>query len=377
MHVDRPLAYPGLPVPRIALPFLVTAVRRLAVEIDLLPADILAVALAQDLVLVVEVAPAELPAVGVVDRHDPLGQTRAAEGLGLGEALEHGPVLRQVRGQVVVEADHDQILDPARVAVKKAGGELVVDDHRQLDEMLQAGELRAADPPVQESTVVGVDRVLALLQPVAGRMDRIGHQVVIGNVEGIQVGERGLFLGRAQVGEDQSLDLLHRIGALADLVTDRAVGRLAGCLQDGAVHIVMPAVIAAAQPPLLDLAELERRPAVRAVAVQEPDPAAPVPEYHQVLAQYPDRDRVFAQLLGHGDRMPKAAHVLATRRPGPDLGQLRVRLQPRVDGVSVIGPGGPANLFDHWSDLCAVALLGIEPARDGHAEWRSRSGRKL
>src|SRR5689334_8033922 len=79
VDVDRALAGPGLPVAGIALALVVRAMRGLAVEVDAFPADLRAHAEAQRLVLVVEVTPAELATVGVVDRHDPFGQAGAAE----------------------------------------------------------------------------------------------------------------------------------------------------------------------------------------------------------------------------------------------------------------------------------------------------------
>ena len=69
---------------------------------------------------------------------------------------------------------------------------------------------------------------------------------------------------------------------------ERAVGGLAGHVQDLAVHVVVPGVVAAAYAPLLDLPELQRRAPVRAVELQEPYLSRAVLEDHQVLAQDTD-----------------------------------------------------------------------------------------
>ena len=52
----------------------------------------------------------------------------------------------------------------------------------------------------------------------------------------------------------------------------RAVGRLAGHFQKPAVDIIKPAVIAAAQSAVLDMAKLERRSAMRTAESKQPNP---------------------------------------------------------------------------------------------------------
>ena len=206
------------------------------------------------------------------------------------------------------------------MAVDDPLGSAVIDDDRQLDEMLEAGELRAVDAAVQEDAVERVDRVLALLQPVAGRMDRIGHEIVARHLHAIEDREIRLDLGRAHVSKDQSLELVHRVGALADLMPD-VTFRLAGRLEDGAVSVEVPAVIAADDAVLRDTSELQGSAAMGAMLVQDADLAGKVAEDDEILAEDADGHRVLLalDLLRHGDGVPEAAHVLAARRSRPDM----------------------------------------------------------
>ena len=207
---------------------------------------------------------------------------------------------------------------------------------------------------MQEDRVDRVHGVLGNLQPVAGIIPGIGHHLNAGDAEGVIDGEHRPAVGRAQIGEDQPLDLLDRIGTLAQARPKpfgrRAVRRLARRLQDRSVHVVQPAVVAAAQAPRFADAIFQRGAAVRAVAVQQADGPAALAEQDQVLAQHADQFRQVADLGGEGDRMPEAAQVFAAGRPGRHMGHLDVlapgacvqiaavggigRIRPRVHGVT-------------------------------------------
>ena len=114
-----------------------------------------------------------------------------------------------------------------------------------------------------------VHRVLGHLQPVAGVVDEVGHELDAGERKSVEHRELGHELRGAEVGEDESGELPNGIGAVAELAGDGAFGRLGGRLQDGAVHVEQPAVVAAADAALGDDSVLERRPAVAAMLVQE------------------------------------------------------------------------------------------------------------
>jgi hypothetical protein len=169
-----------------------------------------------------------------------------------------------------------------------------------------------------------VHHVLMHLQPVAGVGDVVGHEPVAGVLVGVVDRELGLQRGRAEVAEDQALVLVHRVGAMAEAVAQRGFGRVAGRLEDGAVHAVQPAVVAAAQAVLLADAELERAAAVTAVRLQQAGLAVLRAEQHQRLAEHAHLDRQLAQLGGQRHGLPEAAQVFAGRRAALDVSEIRV-----------------------------------------------------
>jgi hypothetical protein len=62
---------------------------------------------------------------------------------------------------------------------------------------------------------------------------------------------------RPHIGKDQAAVFMDRIGAVAEPVLQRPVRRLVGCLQDPAVNIKQPPVIAAANSALRHDPKLE------------------------------------------------------------------------------------------------------------------------
>ena len=186
------------------------------------------------------------------------------------------------------------------------------------------GELHTRDAGVEKYRVHRVHHVLVQLQPVARMPEREGDQAVVGLLVGVEVRERRNAPRRSQVREDETAELSCRVRALRDGVPDRALVRLARGLEDHPVDVEQPAVVAAADPALRDDAELERRSAVAAVPVQDPDPALQIAEHDEVLAQDAHRERYVAELRGERHRLPVTAKQLATRSPGADMGQLFV-----------------------------------------------------
>ena len=166
-----------------------------------------------------------------------------------------------------------------------------------------------------------------------GEWDRVRDQVVVLDEHRVEVGEPGHVVGIAEVREHEPLQLDRRIGPLEDLAPDGASGRLARRLQDGAVDVEVPAVVAAPDAPLLDAPVLQRRPPVGAVAMQQPDAATAVAEHDEVLAEDAHGDREVAELRGHRHRQPEPPHVLAAGGLRADVGQL----------VVLRGEGSPAN----------------------------------
>ena len=199
--------------------------------------------------------------------------------------------------------------------------------------------MRAGHPRVQEHAVERVHRVLGHLQPVARVVDRIGHEIDAGQRERVEHRELGGELRRTEVGEDEAGEFPGRVGAVAELARDGAVRRLAGRLQNGAVHVEQPAVVAAADAALGDDSVLQRRPAVAAVLVQEAEPSREIAEQHQLLAQDLDQHRAFPDLLAHRHRHPEAPEVLAARGARAGVGELRILAGVGDAVVSVVARG--------------------------------------
>src|ERR1700736_3177619 len=117
---------------------------------------------------------------------------------------------------------------------------------------------------------------------------------------------------------------------------------------------------------------------MRTVPLQQTDVAALVAKGDQLLVQNLDPQRQVLQLVGKADRLPEAAHVLAARRAGPDMGELGVllgdvpvevgavsRLQkrgsrdhgrPPFDRQLTLGRNGEAN-------ACSASVLRAAPYR--------------
>src|SRR6267143_5168287 len=117
---------------------------------------------------------------------------------------------------------------------------------------------------------------------------------------------------------------------------------------------------------------------MRTVQLQQTDVAAPVAKGDQLLVQNLDPERQVLQLVGKADRLPEAAHVLAARRAGTDMGELGVllgdvpmeipaisRLQERGSGRHrgspfhhqlTLGRNGEAN-------ACSASVLRAAPYR--------------
>src|SRR5712671_975792 len=144
----------------------------------------------------------------------------------------------------------------------------------------------------------------------------------------------GLFLGWTHIGEDQPIAFGNRVPGLAHLVPELAAIGFAGLLKATALSIELPAVIAAADAVLLDLAIIERGAAVAAAGVQQADTAMPVAEQDEVFAE---RANFSGDVGGVGhktDRVPVTPEQFPHRRAAPDLGQFGPR------GGRLYGIGG-------------------------------------
>src|SRR5216683_4350647 len=127
-----------------------------------------------------------------------------------------------------------------------------------------------------------------MLQPVAGndrwapaadrRIVRLDELAVVHHLQAAVARQHRPFLGRPQIGEDQPVALLHGIPGLAHLVLEQSALGLAGLLKAAALAVEFPAVIAAADAVVLDLAVVEGGAAVAASRVEQAGTAASVTE---------------------------------------------------------------------------------------------------
>src|SRR5205807_8166719 len=116
-----------------------------------------------------------------------------------------------------------------------------------------------------DRTVVGFDElaVVHLFQAFVARQHR-------------------LFLVRSHIGEHQTVAFGNRIPGLAHFVPELAGIGLAGLFEAAALGVELPAVIAAADAVLLDLAIIKRGAAVAAAGVEQAWAAMPVAEQDQI-----------------------------------------------------------------------------------------------
>src|SRR5690242_17334210 len=115
---------------------------------------------------------------------------------------------------------------------------------------------------------------------------------------------------------------MRRVGRLPDIHALAEFLGLAGHFETLASGVVEPAVIAAADAALLDLAPFERRPAMRAMRFERADAPSLVAKDDDLLAEELFLARQILQLLGETDRLPIAAQEFAHRAARLDAGQL-------------------------------------------------------
>ena len=185
---------------------------------------------------------------------------------------------------------------------------------------------------MQHRDVVGIDHILEMLQPVAGNDGRsaaadrgvVGFDefAVVHVFQALVARQHRLFLGGAHIGEDQPVAFLDRVPGLAHLVPELAAVGFAGLFEATAFGVELPAVIAAADAVLLDLAVIERGAAMAAAGMQQADAVVLVTEQDQVFAEDTDLAGNIGGVGHQADRMPVTPEQFPHRRAAPDLGQL-------------------------------------------------------
>ena len=100
---------------------------------------------------------------------------------------------------------------------------------------------------------------------------------------------------------------MNRVGAVPQPVLERAVYWFAGGIENLAVYIVYPAVIAASDSAFLNDAELERRASVGAIEREEADAIRLIFELSKILAEHPNANRYVIEVRSKSDGVPKSS----------------------------------------------------------------------
>src|SRR5262245_561193 len=162
-------------------------------------------------------------------------------------------------------------------------------------------------------------RPVALLQPLRDVALGPRHQRELELRQAL-----GQVLARPEVGPDDLARFACRISLDRDLVVVRGAGRHVRKLDAPAVHVVLPAVIDAAQPALFVAAEEQVRAAVRALGLDQAHAALRIAERDQLLAEQLHADRRaigLGKLARQRDRLPEAPEILAHQRAGAGAAQ--------------------------------------------------------
>src|SRR6185312_5147744 len=160
--------------------------------------------------------------------------------------------------------------------------------------------------------MIVIGHIVEMMRPAAWNDDRTAGDEVgrfdgfvgVELIEHVPARQHRLVLGRAEISEDQPIALFDRIPGLAHVVAMLAELGLARLLEAMSLGIEEPAVIAAADAALLDLAVIERGAAMSAARIEQPRPAAAVAEEDQILAEHADLLGPGGRLARESDRMP-------------------------------------------------------------------------
>jgi hypothetical protein len=111
---------------------------------------------------------------------------------------------------------------------------------------------------------------------------------------------------------------------MIEAILQRAVRRFSRRVEDLAVDVEEPAVIATPQPLVTDQAKLQGRAAMGTVELKKAYCAAPVAKGHQVLTEDAQTPRQVLHFLRGDNGLPKASQVLAAGRRWSHLSELGV-----------------------------------------------------
>ena len=118
-------------------------------------------------------------------------------------------------------------------------------------------ELNTEKSRVQEGQVNWICFVFVDLEPVACGVVHTQPTDCGFMFKCIEYRKLRSLIRRTHIRENNAAPALDWISTLTDLLSDRAVRRLSGCIENSAVHIELPTVVATTNSPLDNLSKLE------------------------------------------------------------------------------------------------------------------------
>src|SRR5215813_3442606 len=125
---------------------------------------------------------------------------------------------------------------------------------------------------------------------------------------------------RAKIGKNDPAQLLSLVGRVTNTLSEGTVGRLTRRFQNSPIDVVKPAMVAAAQPAILEMTEFQRSAAMRAAKRQQSQPVLLIAKKHEILAQNSSAQRLSFQFIDKRDRKPITAQHFSGRRSRPNPG---------------------------------------------------------
>ncbi len=182
---------------------------------------------------------------------------------------------------------------------------------------------------VQEGHVARVDAAFHRLQVIA-LLEAFGNKAALGRYHRpLELGRRGFQPGRSHVDPDHFAALDRGIGLQLDALSHAGFFRLRRQVHALAVHVVLPAVVGAAQAALLVAPEPQRHAAVRAEFLDDADAPFAVAEGDELLAHdvHPHGGAIaLGDLPAVQSGNPVAAEQVAHQGAGSGARQLLVLL---------------------------------------------------
>src|SRR5579859_1615160 len=217
----------------------------------------------------------------------------------------------------------------------------------------------------------GVDIALQRLQIIAVALYEGRSDLGVGNAQNLECRQRRRLRPRSHIDphEPGTLDRAVRFGA--DLVLEILMRRHIGHVDTSAGRIEFPAVIDAADATLLVAAEEQRRAAVRAPMIHDPDAPRAVAKGDELLAEQHQAKRrpVALEFRGQQRGQPVLPHQLAHDGAGPDAREFDAfdrRCHPILNRLA----------GSLWSDAPSGLgyVAGAAATRSTAAGWRCADG---